>query len=1059
MKTTKRIFIGLAVSLVLVFVFLLAAPVLFKDRIVASVKTTINESVNAEIDFADADVSFLRSFPDIALTVEDYRVIGIDTFAGLPLVRGESARVDLGFWSVIAGGGNYEIEGLTLTKPDINLLLLTPELANYFIVPDAESGADAGAVANGEGNTVITLQQFIVTDGSLIYDDRTTDTYLKLTGLDVVGRGDFTATVFDLVTTATADAFTFGQGGLNYLSEVKLDADAIVNIDSDQLKFTFRENQVKINELDLVFDGSIDMESDDDILFDLTYSAPANDFRQLWSMIPSAYTEGYERVQTGGTFTLAGDVKGTYNGVTETYPAFNVRSDIKGGSVQYPGRPVGITNIDAELVVRSPGSSLDLMVVSIPRLGFSLGGDPFQGSFRLATPLTDPDVDARLNGTIDLDKWASAIPLEGVSELGGRIAADITMNKVRQSIIDAGRYSEVDLAGDLLVSNLVYTADDSPPVRIAQAKAVFTPQFVDLQQFSATLGRSDISATAKINNILAYFSPEQTMRGSVTMRSNFFDADEWMVAEETSGASSPAELDATTATGGPTKLFDRFDFDVDAEIRELAYGEYRPKDIRVIGNIKPNKLEIGTATTTLKQSTFTASGVINNLFDYTFDEGLLTGDLSVRTGFFNVADFIDETAPAASAPSTNTGAAPPVSGGAIPVPRNINLRVDMNADRVQYTDITLSKVVGKMLVRDGAVVIEDGRADLLGGSMGFTGSYDTAEGEEAGFHFSYDIENFDFAQAFGVLNTFSILAPVGKFISGSFSSQLVMNGKLGDDLSPKLNTLDAKGLLRTAEARIASFKPLQVIGNVLNINELKETTSLKNIITAFEVNEGTVTVKPFEFTLAGIGMQMGGKHGLDMDMDYRIKAAVPRAMIQGNAIAGTALNALDKLSGQASKLGFKLSPGDTLNLNIGLTGSIANPRVAYDLLGTAGGGGDGSVVGAVGDAIKDRVQQELDDRKEQVRNELESKVDSARNLVGARAKAVEDSLRRAADAQAQRLQQEATNKLKGALGVKRDSTVADSLLLPGAAKDAVDEVKKELEKFNPFKRKKTGGGE
>ena len=621
------------------------------------------------------------------------------------------------------------------------------------------------------------------------------------------------------------------------------------------------------------------------------------------------------------------------------------------------------------------------------------------------------------------------------------------------------------LAGDVLVSNLVYTAEGTPSVRIAQAKAEFTPQFVDLQQFTATLGRSDLSASGKINNVLAYFSPEQTMRGSMTVRSNFFDADEWMVETEETQVVSPAELMVSSAPVTPatetTEIFDRFDFDVDAEISELAYGAYRPKDLKVVGNIKPNRLELSNATATLEQSSFNASGVISNLFDYTFDEGVLTGNISVRSGFFNVADFMDTGAESTSAPSGDTAPASPASVTAaaapIPIPRNINLVVDMLADRVAYTDIMMNDVRGKMVVRDGAVTIEDGNANLLGGSMGFTGAYDTAEGDEPGFHFSYDMKNFDFGQAFGALNTFAILAPVGKFISGTFSSQVVMEGKLGEDLFPKLNSIDAKGLLRTAEARIATFKPLQVIGNALNVNELKNTTTLKNIIAAFQVNDGKVTVEPFDFKLAGIGMQMGGTHGLDTDMDYRIRAAIPRTMIEGNFATGAALSALDKLAGQAGKLGLNISPGDTLNLNINLTGTLANPRSSFDLLGSQSNG-SGSLAGTVTDAVKDRVNQELETRKEQVKAELNNKVDSVRSIAGNTAKAVEDSLRSVADAQAKRLQQEAANKLRGALGVPQDSTRRDSVNLPPAAKDAVEDVKKELEKFNPFKRKKSGGG-
>ena len=1062
MKIAKRILIGLAVFIVLVLGLLVAGPILFKDRIITAVKGGINDAVTAEVDFADASVSFLRSFPEVTLTVEEFSVIGVDTFAGLPLVIGREARVDLGFWSVIAGGGNYRIDAVTLEEPNINLLVLTPELANYLIVAETEGGGDAGASSSSEGDFRVSLQEFTLRDGSLVYDDRTTGTYVKLTGLDGTGSGDFTASVFDVTTEATATGFTFAQAGFTYLDAVKLAAEATINVDADNFRYTFRENNVLLNELALTFDGSIDLEENDDILLDLTYRAPANDFRQLWSLIPSAFIEGYEQVQTTGTFTLAGDVKGTYNGETETYPAFTVESDITGGSVQYPGRPVGISSIDAALDVNSPGSDLDRMTVALPRLDFTLGGDAFRGMFRLATPLSDPDVDARLDGVIDLAKWAGAVPLEGVNELAGRIVADVTMNNVRQSAIDGGRYGDIDLAGDVLVSNLVYAAEGTPTVRIAQARAEFTPQFLDLQQFTASLGRSDLSASGRIDNLLAYFSPEQTMRGRMTVRSNFFDADEWMVDATDDQPLSPAEINTqvsapTTAATASTEVFDRFDFDIDAEIQELAYGTYRPKDLKVVGNVKPNRLEIATASATVKSSTFGLSGVINNLFDYTFDDGLLTGDLSVRSGYFSLADFMDDTVAEVSVNGTSADTAPasaPTASAAIPVPRNINLRVDLSADRVQYTDLMLNAVSGQLLVRDGAVVIEDGRADLLGGSMGFTGSYDTAEGDAPGFHFSYDLRNLDFGQAFTSLNTFAILAPVGKFISGNFSSELVMEGKLGGDLFPQLSSIDARGLLRTAEARLATFKPLQAIGNALDVNELKSSTTLKNIIAAFEVEDGTVTVKPFDFSLAGIPMQIGGRHGLDLDMDYRVRAAVPRSMIQGNVVAGAALNTLDRLAGQASKLGFSIAPGDTLNLNIGLTGSIGAPKVALDLLGKDGGGDGG---GSIADAMKDRLAEELDTRKLEVQQQVNAGVDSARRVAGTVTKAVEDSIRRVAEAQTEQLKQQAANQLKGALGMAKDSTRTDSLSLPSSPKEAVEDVRKELEKFNPFKRKKGGG--
>ena len=1044
MKVAKRILIGVLVFVVLLVGLLALAPVIFKDEIVANVKSAVNSAVNAEVDFADANVSFLRSFPDIALTIEDYSVIGIDTFAGLPLVSGTEARVDLGFWSVIAGDGNYNIDAVLLEEPDVNLLVLNAELANYLIVP--ESGEASAGITDTTGSTaLITLDYFEINNGRLVYDDRTTETYVRLEHLNATGEGDFTASVFDVVTQARAESFTLRQAGMTYLDGVRMTANGTVNVDADNLRYTFTDADVTLNELALDIDGSIDLEDNDDILFDLAYEAPANDFRQLWSLVPAAYTEGFEQVQTSGTFTLNGSVNGAYNGETETYPAFTLNSQIDNGSVQYPGKPVGINGIDAALAVNSPSSDLDELEVSIPRFNFTLGSDPFAGSFRLATPLSDPDVDARLNGTLDLENWASAIPLDGVEELAGRIVADITMNNVRQSALEAGRYADVNLSGDLLVSNLIYVAEGTPPVRIAQARADFSPQAIDLQQFTATLGRSDISASGKVNNILAYFSPEQTMRGSLTVRSNYFDADEWLSEEDTQRPTTPAELEVASAEPS-TEVFDRFDFDLDAEFQELAYGTYHPTDLRVAGNIKPNKLVLAEASATLQESTFDASGTINNLFDYTFGEGVLTGELDVRSGFFNVADFMTDeevtAAPADDLPQTAAETAP------IPIPRNINLEVNMVADRVQYTDIVMNNVRGLMLIKDGSAMIEDGRANLLGGSMGFRGAYDTAESDEPVFRFAYDMEQLDFGQAFGALNTFSILAPIGKFITGNFSSQLLMEGKLGADLMPVLSSIDAEGLLRTAEARIASFKPLQVIGRALNVKELRENATLRNIIAAFEIHDGMVTVEPFDLSLAGIDMTVAGSHGLNTEMDYRIRAAIPRTLVEGNIVGGAALSALENLAGQASRLGLNISPGDTLNLDIAVTGSVSDPKTGINLLGTNSGTAQ-SGAGAVAGALQDRAEAEVRNR-----------VDSVRQMAETRADEFRDTLEQAATEQARKLEQAAANRVREALGMGQDTTptMADSINIPGIGKDAVEDVKSKLEKFNPFKRNKKAGG-
>ena len=60
-------------------------------------------------------------------------------------------------------------------------------------------------------------------------------------------------------------------------------------------------------------------------------------------------------------------VKGRYNATTKTYPAFNIKLDLVNGDVKYPDLPLGITNINTNMVVNSPSSNLDEMLIDISK--------------------------------------------------------------------------------------------------------------------------------------------------------------------------------------------------------------------------------------------------------------------------------------------------------------------------------------------------------------------------------------------------------------------------------------------------------------------------------------------------------------------------------------------------------------------------------------------------------------------------------------------------------------------------------------------------------------------
>ena len=99
------------------------------------------------------------------------------------------------------------------------------------------------------------------------------------------------------------------------------------------------------------------------------------------------------------------------------------------------------------------------------------------------------------------------------------------------SQMEKAQYDAIDMRGNVAVSDMIVEQDGLPKVNIKSLATDFSPQRIKLDNFEATLGQSDIQASGRIFNLLAYFSPEKTMEGNFKVTSNYFNANEWLVEE------------------------------------------------------------------------------------------------------------------------------------------------------------------------------------------------------------------------------------------------------------------------------------------------------------------------------------------------------------------------------------------------------------------------------------------------------------------------------------------------------------------------------------------------
>src|ERR1043166_609084 len=178
------------ITLLVLIIFIIAAPFLFKDKIVSIVKEEANKSLNAKIDFGEFDLSLFSSFPDFRFKISKVSVIGINEFKDDTLAYIAELKTDINLKSVISGGP-YGINSIVISKPRILGKVTREGKANWDIAkPD--SLPKTPEQASEPTKFSMKLKEFKIENAHIVYDDKQGGMYAKLEDMNYTLKGDFT---------------------------------------------------------------------------------------------------------------------------------------------------------------------------------------------------------------------------------------------------------------------------------------------------------------------------------------------------------------------------------------------------------------------------------------------------------------------------------------------------------------------------------------------------------------------------------------------------------------------------------------------------------------------------------------------------------------------------------------------------------------------------------------------------------------------------------------------------------------------------------------------------
>ncbi|TPG35501.1 AsmA family protein [Flavobacterium pectinovorum] len=617
----KKILKITAIVLVVFVAALFAIPYFFKDQIKAKIAEAINESVDAKVSFADADLSLFKNFPNATVGIQKLVIINKAPFEGDTLVSLGELNLKMSIKELFKGKEEpLSIQGISSTNGLINIIFNKDGVGNFDIALK-----DKNETKKDDASKPLSLkiQNYKIENFTFRYIDQGSKIKMVIDSLNHEGTGDFTNSKLDLTTKSTAKV-SLDMDKVNYMKNVKLTLDAVLGIDLEKSKYTFKENKALINQLPLEFDGFIQM-VDAGQIYDLKFKTPTSSFTNFLGLIPSAYASSLDGVKTTGDFTVTGFAKGQLTDTT--VPKFNIAIASNNASFQYPNLPKSVQNIVIDTKIINETGILNDTYVNLDKLSFRIDQDVFSAKANIKNITVNPIVDAALKGTINLANLSKAYPIKMDKPLAGILKADVTTNFDMASV-EKSQYQNIKNAGTMSLSGFKYTDDNNKSMNISTALVEFNPSTINLKKFDATTGKSDLSINGVLENFYGFMFKKQELKGNFNMSSNQLAVDDFMTAGEPATEKKAAK--PTEAMKIPAFL----NCTINAKATTVLYDNLKLKDVSGKLIVKDEKATLENFKTSIFGGTIGLTGTVSTKTKVpTFDMNLGFNQVDIAQTF------------------------------------------------------------------------------------------------------------------------------------------------------------------------------------------------------------------------------------------------------------------------------------------------------------------------------------------------------------------------------------------------------------------------------------------
>ena len=210
-------------------------------------------------------------------------------------------------------------------------------------------------------------------------------------------------------------------------------------------------------------------------------------------------------------------------------------------------------------------------------------------------------VEASLKGKINLSNLSKAYPIKMEKPLSGILKADVK-TKFDMESVNKSNYQNIDNSGTISLTGFNYSDEKGKKMAISSAVVQFNPSRVNLQEFKATTGKSDINLSGILDNFYGFLFKKQELKGNFNMSSNQIAVSDFLTSDEDK---------KENATGSAMKIPSFLNCTLTAKANKVLYDNLTLSSVSGKLIIKDQKVTLENGITSLFGGTISFDGSVS----------------------------------------------------------------------------------------------------------------------------------------------------------------------------------------------------------------------------------------------------------------------------------------------------------------------------------------------------------------------------------------------------------------------------------------------------------------